>query len=166
MRHIPLPATFVAFAFLATAIGAASAPNVPPPEVLVRSLYATYLDGADGSGSPFVDDGVRARVFSRALVAALVADEVAAEGEVGALGFDPIIDGQDYELHDVQLATERLEEGQAATVVATFTNLDHPSVLRYALVWEDGGWRVDDIVATSDPSWGLRALLTEAAAGY
>lgn len=44
-----------------------------------------------------------------------------------------------------------------AGVRAEFTNFGDPKVVRYDLVWEGGGWRIDNI---STGSWNLRQIAT------
>jgi hypothetical protein len=71
------------------------------------------------------------------------------------LDFDPLIDAQDYQLADLNVSTDGVVENSHATVRARFTNSGAPAEIVYDLVWEDGGWRVDNIRTSR---WDLRVI--------
>lgn len=149
MRHLSLAA--VALLALATPV---LAEDFDTPEALLEAFYAPYFGEAEFSDeSPF---------RSEALNALYAADEARTpEGEMGALSFDPYVDGQDMDLADFEIG-EPVIEGDVAEVEVTFTNFGEPRELEYRLVLEDGGWRIDDVASTLP---GSEYRLTEILAG-
>ena len=71
------------------------------------------------------------------------------------LDFDPLIDAQDYQLSDLNVTTDSVVENSHATVRANFVNAGAMSEVVYDLVWENGGWRVDNIRTSR---WDLRLI--------
>lgn len=142
--------------FLALTSFAAAQPYATP-EDLIEAFYEPYFSGE------FLDDESQFR--SAALQALYDTDaEITPEGELGAINFDPYIDGQDFEITDFVIGTPTIE-GDAATVDVTFKNFDDLRSLTYELVREGGGWRINDVVSTSpDNPYRLSEIFAEAAA--
>ena len=128
------------------------------PEALIEAFYAPYFS------QEFSDEDSSFR--SERLNALYEADaEATPEGEIGALGFDPYIAGQDWELTDFAVAPARIQ-GDAATVVVTFENFGVDNELTYELVREDGGWKIDDLSGKSDDGeYRLSEIFEEASGG-
>lgn len=132
---------FVPFALLALAVPAL-AQSYDDPRAMLEAFYAPYL--ADGE---FPDNENSFR--SDALNALFEADEErTAPGELGALDFDPYINGQDYQISDLEIGEPAIE-GDRATVLVTFDNFDQPNEITYDLVNEHGGWRIDDVAGVN-----------------
>lgn len=148
-----LPATLLALTLLAFP---AQAQSFDTPESLIEALYAydTAETEADAPSpySPFL---------SRGLNRLLQADRDATpEGELGALDFDPVINGQDGAAEDIELSPPIVFD-DIAELEVSFTN-GEPVTLYYTLVRERGSWRVDDIAQQQgEYPWSLRALLGE-----
>ncbi|MDV3250367.1 YbjP/YqhG family protein [Devosia sp. BK] len=122
--------------FLALVAPAAAQP-FDTPEALLEAFYAPYLT----DDFPENEESFR----SAALNALYEADaESTPEGEMGALDFDPYIDGQDYQIANLEIG-EPVYGGDTATVVVSFTNFDEPVEITYDLVNENGGWVIDDL---------------------
>jgi hypothetical protein len=119
------------------------------PEELVSVLYDRYVR------DDFPDD-TRSYFSSRTQALWLALEN---EDPYG-LGFDPIVDGQDYEVTALEIA-EPVPVKKGVEIRVTFRNFGEPRDLVYRLVEEPEGWRIDDIVAESDPQWRLRELLGE-----
>ncbi|QQR40193.1 DUF3828 domain-containing protein [Devosia rhizoryzae] len=129
-------AAIASIAFLALARAAAAQP-FDTPEALLEAVYAPYFSGE------FSEDEAEFR--SEALNALYEADaQNTPEGEMGALSFDPYIDGQDFEIAEFEIG-EPLIDGDTATVDVTFTNFGEPRAITYDLVFEDGSWKIDDL---------------------
>jgi len=139
MRHLAYAAgLFLAFT------GLASAETFATPKDLLTAFYKPYFDGE------FYDDEAQFR--SSALEALYEADsESTPAGEMGALSFDPYIDGQDYELTDFVIEPAAIT-GDTATVGVKFNNFETPIELTYELVNERGGWRINDVVSDNPDS--------------
>ena len=152
MRLLALAAgLFLGFA------GAALAQPYATPEDLLEAFYEPYFTGE------FYEDETQFR--SQALQELYAMDEdITPDGEMGALSFDPYVDGQDFEIDDLSIAPARID-GDTATVDVTFTNFGAPRDLTYELVFEDGGWKIDDLVS-NDPNsaYRLSDIFAEAAA--
>lgn len=122
--------------FLALVAPAAAQP-FDTPEALLEAFYAPYLT----DDFPENEESFR----SAALNALYEADaENTPAGEMGALDFDPYIDGQDYQIANLEIGEPAIE-GDTATVLVTFTNFDEPVEITYDLVNENGGWVIDDL---------------------
>ena len=130
---------FTAAVLLATT-NLAAAQSFDTPQALLQSFYAPYLSG------DFAEDDSVFR--SQALNALYQADEASTpEGEMGALSFDPFVDGQDFELTNLDIRDPAIT-GDTARVDVTFENFGEPVDLTYELVNEDG-WRINDLVSNN-----------------
>lgn len=143
-------------AFLALT-GFAAAQTYDTPQALLEAFYAPYFSGE------FVEDESPFR--SQALQALYDNDaQITPEGEMGALGFDPYVDGQDFELTDFEIGAPGIA-GEYASADVTFKNFGQPRTLNYEMVFEDGGWKIDDVVsANPDNEYRLTDIFAEAAA--
>lgn len=139
--------------------GLAAAQPYDTPQALLEAFYEPYFSGA------FSEDETQFR--SQALQALYDNDaELAGEGEMGAISFDPYIDGQDYDITELEIGAPGID-GDYASVDVTFRNFGEPRALTYDLVLEDGGWKIDDVVSTNpDNAYRLSEIFAEAAAGY
>ena len=133
----------------------AAAQPYAEPEDLLEAFYAPYFDGN------FPEDESQFR--SAALQALYDRDsEITPEGEMGAISFDPYIDGQDYGLTEFEIHAAEVE-GDYATSEVSFNNFNEPRSLIYELVFEDG-WKIDDVVSTNpDNTYRLSEIFAEAA---
>lgn len=143
-------------ALLLALVAPALAQPYETPEALLEAFYEPY----------FTDDfpEFEADFRSEALNALYDADaENTPEGEMGALDFDPYIDGQDFDLADLVIG-EPQQVGDRATVDVTFTNFGEPRHIVYDLVYENGGWRINDVAGeNADFTYRLSEIFAEAA---
>ncbi|OAM79174.1 DUF3828 domain-containing protein [Devosia elaeis] len=131
---------FLAAGVLLALAGAAIAQPFETPEALLEAFYEPYFT------DEFPEDESAFR--SAALNALYAADaENTPLGEMGALGFDPYVDGQDYQLADLVIDAAEIS-GDAASVAVSFTNFGRPTALTYELVHEGNGWKIDDVVSS------------------
>lgn len=127
---------------LAAFAGPAFAQPYATPKALLEAFYAPYLT----DDFPENEETFR----SAALNALYDADaQSTPEGELGALDFDPYIDGQDYQIADLKISEPEIE-GDKATAVVSFTNFGEPREITYDLVFENGGWLIDDLQNDAD----------------
>jgi len=125
------------------------------PEDLVKRLYAA-------EEQPFFQTTNRAAVdlyFEKTLADLIWNDAVAANGEVGALGFDPLYEAQDTEITNFVVHPAMIE-GAKATVSVTFDNFGKRHELLYTLADEAGAWKISDLRFMEGGT--LRGLLTPA----
>lgn len=137
----------------------AAAQSYDTPEALIEAFYQPYFNGNFPENE---------RQFRSAALQALYDNdaEITPEGEMGAISFDPYIDGQDYDISEFQIAAAGIA-GDYASIEVTFNNFGEPRALTYELVLEDGGWKIDDVVSTNpDNPYRLTEIFAEAAAMY
>jgi hypothetical protein len=133
---------------------AALAQTFETPEAMLEALYAPYLRDETGSDyTPF---------FSDHLNGLYQTDSEKAGGEVGAIGFDAVIAGQDYKITELNIGEMEID-GDTAETIVTFNNFDEPQTLRYSLIKQDDSWKVDDIESlTPGFEWQLSQIFAEA----
>jgi hypothetical protein len=131
----------LAFGFAAALVASAAAQEFDSPEALLETFYEPFFTGA------FAEDE---SIFRSAFLQELYEQDEANTpiGEMGALGFDPYINGQDFDIADFEIVATEVE-GDVATAEVYFTNFGEPTELIYDLVFEDNGWRIDDVTSIS-----------------
>lgn len=151
--------------FLACLSGPALA-AAPGPETPVREAYAivTKQLGPNGEGvEPPWRPPHRDKLMSRGLAELFARDDLYQEEaqEIGHLGHDPFIGGQDGEVKGLRITVTRKPESGKAEVTARFTSFKQATSVRFILIEQDGGWRIDDIVNRHDgKDFGLREALS------
>lgn len=122
------------------------------PQALIEAVYAPYL------AQQMAEDEASWR--SEHLNALYQADaDRTPEGEMGALGFDPYINGQDWTITDLAIGEPALD-GDSGTVTVTFKNFGVDQELVYTVVQEADGWKVDDVEAvTGEVQYKLSDIL-------
>jgi len=126
-------------------------PPAPDPASVIRPLYDRYLT-PDAEFPEFRDQAP----WSAGLWALLEAMTARAEAiNEPILDFDPLIDAQDYQLTNINVVTEAIAAGSHATVRASFANAGRPTEVVYDMIWENDGWRVDNIRTSN---WDLRQI--------
>jgi hypothetical protein len=131
------------------------------------AAFVTALYGQAGPQGQYqqplgitVGDSMREAYLSKKLCAALAGmDKRTPKGDAPDLDFDPVSNSNDPSVHDLKIKTET-ESATQATVVADFRSHRDTarSVLRYLLVQEGGGWKVDDIVSAGKSPWRLSKI--------
>ena len=127
-------------------------------DALVRGWYRPYeKDTADSSALQLLLPHASKRL------AALIAKEerCAARNGICNLDFDVIINAQDWQLKNLRVESAKLE-GDRASVVARFTNIDTRQEIIYRFVRQSEGWRLDDVEARLPAThrWMLSRILT------
>jgi len=145
---------FVAAA-LSVCAGSVSADDAKEAKAFVAGLFATYKDNSNPPAGAH-------HVYDSQLQALMDEDARLANGEVGALDFDPLCQCQDYQKLQAQL-TVRSASPTGAIVAVKMIDLgmpnDKPRDAVLDLVKERGVWRIHDIHA-DDPK-SLRAFLIQ-----
>ncbi len=132
------------------------APAIPDPAAVIAPLYGPYL--AQGGTFPSFRDQAPWSADLWAQLEAMSARSQALNEPI--LDFDPLIGAQDHDLSNLRVTAEALVENSHALVRADFTNLGREEAIVYDLVWEGGGWRVNNIRGRD---WDLRQIATQAA---
>lgn len=142
------------------ALAAEAGINRHSPEAAVNAAYVADEAAIQGRGDGIMGDNtLRARFFSRSLLRSIAAEEIIADGPLAALR-DPF---SDLAPHLVALSVAPISETRdAAKVLAEFARGDGARErLTYAMLFERGEWRIDDIIySTLDgESHTLRGML-------
>jgi hypothetical protein len=142
------------------ALAAEAGINRHSPEAAVNAAYVADEAALHGRGDGIMGDNtLRARFFSRSLLRSIAAEEIIADGPPAALR-DPF---SDLAPHLVALSVAPISETRdTAKVLAEFARGDGARErLTYAMLFERGEWRIDDIIySTLDgESHTLRGML-------
>lgn len=127
------------------------------PALLVTDLYKQH----DAQKSPFFQKD-RARIdkyFTKALGDLILRDATKPVDEIGALGADPLYDGQDFEIKKFAVG-KAVIEGEKATVPVTFENFGEKKKVTISLALTDNAWKISDI--KYDHGASLFSILKEA----
>jgi hypothetical protein len=142
------------------ALAAEAGINRHSPEAAVNAAYVADEAAIRGRGDGIMGDNtLRARFFSRSLLRSIAAEETIADGPPAALR-DPF---SDLAPHLIALNVAPISETRdTAKVLAEFARGDGARErLTYAMLFERGEWRIDDIIySTLDgESHTLRGML-------
>jgi Protein of unknown function (DUF3828) len=148
----------LALALMALGTVTANAAAADDPVALIAAIYKTYTDiGPGKSGMPGL-----AHVYSKRLQALIDKDATETpEGMVGRIDWDVFVDGQDWQLTNLDIK-EMSRGGASAEVRATFKNFGQPRDMLFDLVRENGHWRIDEIQETLKPRWAMSKILSDA----
>ena len=142
--------TFIAVSFILPFVLAGQAAiSRHGPESVVKAAYVADLPAIErGADGVMVDPTLRARFFSRSLLRTIDFDvRQDALNRAAGIVSEPF---SDQAPHVVDLAISPIsEKGNAARVLAEFARGDGArEKLTYAMVFERGEWRIDDIAYT------------------
>jgi len=148
----------------------AQAPSPDDPVAFLTAIYARAAKGKGDGGGTFVFDtkAAKAKYLSTSLVTLWAqADAHTPKGDIGPIDFDPVTNSQEPDIKTFKIAPEKIE-GDRATVTVSFSahhvilRDQKDSLIRYDLVREASGWKIDDIKGTTEgESWSIRSMLTE-----
>jgi hypothetical protein len=143
-------------AFIALAATIFPALAYDTPKALLEALYTPYLAGDSFKW----DNWDESKLRSKELNDLFAKDLKEADSDVGRLDFDPYIDGQDYVVTDLKYGEPTIT-GDTAKVEVTFKNMDSPEDLMFTLVKEADGWKIDNVVSSSNEyPYDLKAIMT------
>lgn len=124
------------------------------PADVVAPLYQPYL--TEGARFPAFRDQAPWSAGLWAELEAMMARSQALNEPI--LDFDPLIGAQDGQLSNLSVTTEAAVENSHAVVRARFTNLGATHEIVFYMIWEGGGWRVDNIAGGD---WDLRQIAVQ-----
>ncbi len=129
--------------FAGSAFAADTTPDGP-----VKDAYALTVKTLAASGEPPWRLPHRDKLMSRSLAALFARDDLYQDeaGEIGHIGADPFINGQDGEVKSLKVTIVEKPANGRALVSAAFRSFKQPVTVRFRMVEEGGGWRIDDIV--------------------
>ncbi len=105
----------------------------------------------------------RDKLMSKGLAALFARDDLYQEesGDMGQIGADPFLNGQDGEIKKLSFDTIPVAAGKA-TVMANFRSFGKPVTVELKMLRENGGWRIDDIVNSFEgKSYSIRDALSQ-----
>jgi hypothetical protein len=161
IKIVLLTTLFLAF----SSIGLAHSKTVTP-DVVVKNLYAAHKAGS----GPFSQTKSRALVdkyFTKDFADLIWKDAVTAQGEVGAIGFDPLYNAQDTKITAFKIGKPMYGEGNldVADVPVTFSNMGKDETILFRLERSSQKvWKIGDIYYPSNPesSSSLKDILSNA----
>lgn len=136
----------------------------PTPDATVRKAYVITQKTLDGGGEPPWRPPHRDALMSKSLAALFARDDLFQDesGDIGHVGADPFINGQDGELKDLQVGLAGRPSRGRARVVASFRSFGQKMTVRFLMIEEGGGWRIDDIVnRVEGKAYSIRAALAQ-----
>lgn len=163
-----LARVLIALAFAAALAACTPAPDgksgpgaVADPAEVIRPLYTRYMTDPAATTFPTLEEQAP---WSAPLRQALIDMEARSRDEnEPILDFDPFANAQDWQIANVNVTTDSVVENNHAVVRASFTNGGAPQEVIYDLIWEGGGWRVDNMRSGGPPDgWDLRQIATQA----
>ncbi|WP_306225266.1 DUF3828 domain-containing protein [Bosea beijingensis] len=118
------------------------------PAGTVMDAYAVTRKTLASSGEPPWRPPHRDKLMSKSLAALFARDDLYQDeaGEIGHIGADPFISGQDGEVKFLKVTVAGPPENGRALVNASFRSFKQPVTVRFRMIQEGGGWRIDDIV--------------------
>ncbi|WP_197279603.1 DUF3828 domain-containing protein [Bosea sp. AAP35] len=140
----------------------------PSPEAPIREAYAITIRQLAGSGARPVaapwQPPNRDKLMSRSLAALFARDELfqTESGDMGHVGADPFLSGQDGEIKNLKVTVSEKPANGKALVTAAFRSFGQPISVRFRMVEENGAWKIDDIVNRVDgKDYPIRAELSQ-----
>jgi hypothetical protein len=130
---------------------ASNARAVTDPAAVIRPLYDRYM--TPNAEFPSFQEQAPWSNSLWALLSAMTARSEQINEPI--LDFDPLIGAQDYQLSNLNVATEALSEGSHAVVRASFNNAAAHTEIVYDLIWEADRWKIDNI---RGDGWDLRQI--------
>eukprot|EP01037_Dinobryon_pediforme_P013422 gene13422-13536_t len=113
------------------------------PKAMLTEIYKTYI-GKGAHGFDWNTASLTRKTFSASTAKLMMDDAKAHAGEVGSLDFDPFVAAQDFEISKVDIDAALIDESHAQAI-ASFKNLGVVNKVKFSLVKEASGWRIDDI---------------------
>ena len=139
----------------------AASAGADDPTAVIRPIYARYMPGAPEFQYPNLEDQAP---WSASLRQAMVDQEARfaqmKDGDPEGIDFDVFINAQDWQLSNLNVTTESIVPQSHAVVRASFQNAESHQEVVYDMVWENGGWRIDNMRSGGPPDgWDLRQLV-------
>lgn len=123
-----------------------------PPKEFLQGIYKQYM-GKGAEGIDMIGHDKASLYFDDTLTDLIVKDQDESEGELGRLDFDPIVNGQDYEIRNVSITVAMSPGDEShAKATASFLNFGRRQKVFYDLVKTAKGWRISNIswIGTKD----------------
>lgn len=116
---------------------------IPDPAEIIRPLYERYLTDPAATTFPTLEEQAPWSASMRQALVDMMARSQAANEPI--LDADPFVLAQDWQISAVAVSTDAVVANSHAVVRSRFVNIDQPREVLFDMVWEEGGWRVDNI---------------------
>jgi len=113
---------------------------------VIADLYKLH----DAEKGPFREKkrAVVDKFFAKPLADLIWKDKDTPEGEIGAIDFDPLYDGQDFSIKNFSIGQASVT-GAKAVVIASFENFGEKNKVTFDLTETGGNWKIADIKYTN-----------------
>lgn len=134
------------------------------PEATVKQTYAATIRSLASTGPkaapPAWRPPHRDTLLSKSLAALFARDDLYQDesGEMGNIGADPFLNGQDGEVKSLRIVVTGKPADGRALVTASFQSFGKLVKVPFRMIWEGSAWRIDDIGNGSD---SIRAALSQ-----
>ena len=148
-----VPYALVAFSF-SSVLMLSAASRIDDPKNFVMEVYGRFVAAQSTHHSYTPPDDI----YTARLGKLLRDDKRRARGEVGCLDFDFWINGQDWTITNLTIASEDPGPEQR-TVIAKFLNTGDPQEIHFDFRRNAGRWLLDDVHSRMAPLWTLSTIL-------
>lgn len=122
------------------------------PEQIVRKLYDAYFQPSVQESSVVFEDYASAE-----LKALFAKDEKLADGEIGCIDYDFIIQGQDYDAENIK-RTLKIKTLDNNRVEAKFQNFDTPATVIYQFACTENQCQITDLLEENGETHKFKSL--------
>jgi hypothetical protein len=144
-------ATLVVFLLAPTRAPAAT--KIDDPAKFVSEVYKKLSVTGGDYAAP--DD-----IFTPHLASLWALEKKESGGEVGRMDFDFWTGTQDWELHDVKVTEQPVDETtMRKVVIAKFKNIKTPEEMHFYFEKSGNGWLLDDVRSLKGETWTLSLIL-------
>jgi hypothetical protein len=134
----------------------AKTPPIADPGAFVTEVYRHFTESDHGSDYLPPSD-----VYTPRLKALFAEDDRRRRGEVGCIDFVFWVNGQDWELKNVAVASHDVAgHPDRKLVVATFTNIVSAEEIHFDFQRIAGRWLLDDAQSVKEERWVLSDILS------
>ena len=143
----------VAVSFILHTLTLSAATRIDDPKAFVSEVYRRLISSQSGHDYTPPDD-----IYSARLAKLFRDDRRKAKGEVGCLEILFWVNGQDYAITDLTVASS--DEGpDRKSVTAKFMNIDRREELRFDFLRKGRRWQLDEVHSAFPTPWTLSEIL-------
>lgn len=132
----------------------AATPPISNPVNFVTEVYGHFVKAQSGH----YDYTAPEDIYTARLRKLIQDDVKRAKGEVGCLDFDFWVNGQDWTITNLIVASGAAGKDQW-TVIAKFRNSGDPEEIHFDFRRVEQRWLLDDVHSVKDPRWTLSEIL-------